>query len=77
MNYSASFIGNWGPAFPAAVDGINSSLGFNRYTKTLFAGYPEGTIPHPLVTSVFGAPRYTSVFPELFDAAGKARRDVD
>jgi TonB-linked SusC/RagA family outer membrane protein len=71
QNYSASFIGNWGPAFPAAVDEINASLGFNRYTKTLFAGYPEGTVPHPLVTSGYGAPRYPSVFPELMEN-GKA-----
>jgi TonB-linked SusC/RagA family outer membrane protein len=72
QNYSASFIGNWGPAFPASVDAINGQLGFERYTKTLFAGYPEGTIPHPLLTSGYGAPRYPTVFPELLDATGKA-----
>jgi TonB-linked SusC/RagA family outer membrane protein len=71
QNYSASFIGNWGPAFPAYVDEINGQIGFNRYTKTLFAGYPEGTIPHPLVTSGYGAPRYPQVFPELLEN-GKA-----
>jgi TonB-linked SusC/RagA family outer membrane protein len=72
QNYSASFIGNWGPAFPASVDEINGQLGFNRYTKTLFAGYPEGTVPNPLVTSGYGASRYPSVFPEFLDASGKA-----
>ena len=72
QNYSASFIGNWGPAFPSSVDEINGQLGFNRYTKTLFAGYPEGTIPHPLVTSGFGTPRYPQVFPELIGPDGKA-----
>ncbi len=74
QNYSASFIGNWGPAFPAEADRINGALGFNRYTKALFAssGYPEGTVPNPLVTSGYGAPRYPAVFPELLDANGKA-----
>jgi TonB-linked SusC/RagA family outer membrane protein len=74
QNYSASFIGNWGPAFPAEADRINASLGFNRYTKSLFGstGYPEGTVPNPLVTSGYGAPRYPAVFPELLDANGKA-----
>ncbi len=73
QNYSASFIGNWGPAFPAEVDRINGALGFDRYTKALFGstGYADGTIPHPLITSGFGAPRYPAVFPELLEN-GKA-----
>ena len=72
QNYSGSFIGNWGTVFPASVDRVNAALGFNRYSKSLFVGYPEGTVPHPLVSSSFGAPRFKTVFPELLDANGAA-----
>ena len=72
QNYNGGFIGNWGTVFPSEVDRINGQLGFNRYSKTIVAGYPEGTVPHPLVGVAYGAARYKSVFPELLDASGKA-----
>ena len=72
QNYNGGFIGNWGTVFPSEVDRINGQLGFNRYSKTIVAGYPEGTVPHPLVGVSYGAARYKSVFPELLDASGKA-----
>lgn len=71
QNYSASFIGNWGPAFPGAVDEINAKLGFERYSKVIEPGYEAGTVSHPLMTSGYGAPRYPNVFPELM-SNGKA-----
>lgn len=72
QNYNGGFIGNWGTVFPSEVDRINAALGFNRYSKTIVGGYPEGTVPHPLVGVAYGAARYKSVFPELLDASGKA-----
>ena len=72
QQYNGGFIGNWGTAFPAEVDRINAGLGFNRYTKTVVEGYPEGTVPHPLVGVPFTAARYLSIFPEFLDASGKA-----
>ncbi len=72
QQYNGGFIGNWGTAFPAEVDRINGALGFNRYSKTIVDGYPEGTIPHPVVGVPYTAARYLSVFPELLDASGKA-----
>jgi TonB-linked SusC/RagA family outer membrane protein len=72
QNYNGGFIGNWGTVFPSEVDRINATLGFNRYSKTIVAGYPEGTVPHPLVGVAYGAARYKSVFPELLDAKGLA-----
>ncbi len=70
QQYNGGFIGNWGTAFPAEVDRINAALGFNRYSKNIVDGYPEGTIPHPIVGVPYTAARYTSVFPELLDAKG-------
>jgi TonB-linked SusC/RagA family outer membrane protein len=70
--YNGGFIGNWGTAFPSEVDRINTALGFNRYSKTIDAGYPEGQVPHPLTGVAYGAARYKNVFPELVDANGKA-----
>ena len=72
QNYNGGFIGNWGTAFPSEVDRINGALGFNRYTKTIVDGYPEGTVPHPLVGVPYTAARYLSIFPEFLDASGKA-----
>ena len=72
QNYNGGFIGNWGTVFPSEVDRINAQLGFNRYSKTIVDGYPEGTVPHPLVGVAYGAARYKGVFPELLDANGKA-----
>ena len=73
QTYNGGFIGNWGTAMPDAVDRINAGLGFERYSKTIEAGYPEGTVPHPLVdrTVPFGAARYQSAFPQLLDANGR------
>ncbi len=72
QNYNGGFIGNWGTVFPSEVDKVNAQLGFARYSKTIVAGYPEGTVPHPLVGVAYGAARYKSVFPELLDANGNA-----
>jgi TonB-linked SusC/RagA family outer membrane protein len=68
QNYSGSFIGNWGTVFPDKVDEVNAALGYQRYSKTIEAGYPEGTVPHPITGSSFGIPRFQSVFPELMSA---------
>ncbi len=68
QNYSGSFIGNWGTVFPDKVDEVNGKLGYNRYSKTIQAGYPEGTVPHPVVGSSYGSANYQSVFPELMSA---------
>jgi TonB-linked SusC/RagA family outer membrane protein len=72
QNYSGGFIGNWGTVFPSEVDRINAGLGFNRYSKTIEPGYPEGTVSHPLVGVAYGAARYKNIFPELLDKDGKA-----
>jgi TonB-linked SusC/RagA family outer membrane protein len=72
QNYNGGFIGNWGTVFPSEVDRINAGLGFNRYSKTIVDGYPEGTVPHPLVGVPYTAARFKSVFPELLDAKGLA-----
>jgi TonB-linked SusC/RagA family outer membrane protein len=72
QQYNGGFIGNWGTAFPSEVDRINGALGFNRYSKTIVDGYPEGTIPNPVVGVPYTAARYLSVFPELLDASGNA-----
>jgi TonB-linked SusC/RagA family outer membrane protein len=68
QNYSGSFIGNWGTVFPDKVKEVNEALGYDRYSKTIQKGYPEGTIPHPVVGSSFGTPRFQTVFPELMSA---------
>jgi TonB-linked SusC/RagA family outer membrane protein len=70
--YNGGFIGNWGTVFPSEVDRINGNLGFDRYSKTIDAGYPAGQVPHPLVGVAYGAARYKNVFPDLLDANGKA-----
>ncbi len=67
--YNGGFIGNWGAPFAEHVDRLNSTYGTN-YSKVIVPGYPEGTVPHPLVSTGYAAPRYSSVFPELFDANG-------
>ena len=75
QQYNGGFIGNWGTVFPAEVDRVNAKLGFNRYTKTIVEGYPEGTVPHPLVGVPYTAARYLSIFPQFLDAAGKPIAD--
>lgn len=72
QSYNGGFIGNWGTAFPSEVDRINSQLGFNRYSKTIVDGYPEGTVPHPLVGVPYTSARFKSVFPQFLDAKGNA-----
>ena len=72
QTYNGGFIGNWGTVFPSEVDRINAQLGFNRYSKTIVDGYPEGTVPNPVVGVPYTAARYKSVFPELLDANGVA-----
>lgn len=71
QQYNGGFIGNWGTVFPSEVDRVNAQLGFNRYTKTIVDGYPEGTIPHPLVGVPYTEARYKTIFPQFLDAAGK------
>ena len=72
QNYSGGFIGNWGTVFPAEVDRINQSLGFERYSKIIDPAYPAGQVPHPLVGVAYGAARYKTAFPELLDSKGNA-----
>lgn len=72
QTYNGGFIGNWGTVMPSEVDRINQQLGFNRYSKTIVDGYPEGTVPNPVVGVPYTAARYKSVFPELLDANGNA-----
>ncbi len=64
--YNGGFIGNWGSPFASEVDRLNSTYGTN-YSKVIQPGYPEGTVAHPLVSTGFAAPRFSSVFPELFE----------
>lgn len=73
QTYNGGFIGNWGTVFPSEVDRINATLGFERYSKTVEPGYPEGTVPHPLVdaTVPYGAARFQTAFPELLQANGR------
>lgn len=73
QTYNGGFIGNWGTVFPAEVDRINATLGFERYSKVVDPDYPAGTIPHPLVdaTVPYGAARYQTAFPELLQANGR------
>lgn len=72
QSYNGGFIGNWGTVFPSEVDRVNAALGFDRYSKTIQAGYPEGTVPNPIVGVPYTAARYKSVFPEFLDANGNA-----
>lgn len=70
--YNGGFIGNWGQPFPSEVDRINAQYGTD-YRKVVVAGYPEGTVPHPLVSTGFAlAQGYDKIFPQLLDANGKA-----
>ncbi|MFM8448708.1 MAG: carboxypeptidase-like regulatory domain-containing protein, partial [Haliscomenobacter sp.] len=62
--YNGGFIGNWGNPFAEHVDRLNSTYGTN-YSKVIVPGYPEGTVPHPLVSGGFAGPRFPSVFPTL------------
>ncbi|SDL86199.1 TonB-linked outer membrane protein, SusC/RagA family [Catalinimonas alkaloidigena] len=67
QNYNGGFIGNWGAPFPEYVDQLNAQYGTN-YSKTYAPGYPEGTVPHPLVANSFGIGQgYRNVFPELME----------
>lgn len=72
QTYNGGFIGNWGSAFPAQVDRINQSLGFERYSKIIDANYPAGFVPNPLTGVAYGAARYKTAFPELLDSKGLA-----
>ena len=54
--YNGGFIGNWGQPFPEHVDRINAAYGTN-YSKVVVPGYPEGTVPHPLVSGGFAGSR--------------------
>ena len=72
QSYNGGFIGNWGTVFPSEVDRVNAALGFDRYSKTIQAGYPEGTIPNPIVGVPYTAARYKTVFPQFLDASGNA-----
>jgi TonB-linked SusC/RagA family outer membrane protein len=76
QNYSGAFIGNWGSPFPEHVDRLNATYGTN-YSKTIVAGYPEGTVPHPLASNAYplnqGA---ATAFPEFFtDIDGDGQND--
>ncbi len=72
QTYNGGFIGNWGSAFPAEVDRINQSLGFERYSKIIDGNYAAGFVPNPLTGVAYGAARYKSAFPEYLDAKGLA-----
>lgn len=69
--YNGGFIGNWGSPFANYVDQINAQYGTN-YSKVIEAGYPEGTVAHPMVGIPYTAARYRGVFPEFLDANGRA-----
>ncbi|TAH20552.1 MAG: SusC/RagA family TonB-linked outer membrane protein [Cytophagales bacterium] len=69
--YNGGFIGNWGSPFAEYVDQINSKYGTN-YSKVIVPGYPEGTVPHPMVGIPYTSARYRGVFPEFLDANGNA-----
>ena len=67
QQYNGGFIGNWGTVFPSEVDRINAQLGFNRYSKTIEPGAPEGQIFNPITSPniSYTFNRYPSVFPDL------------
>lgn len=72
QNYNGGFIGNWGSPFASEVDRLNAQYG-TAYSKVIVTGYPEGTVPHPLVSTGFAlAQGYDKVFTNLLDASGKA-----
>jgi TonB-linked SusC/RagA family outer membrane protein len=63
--YNGGFIGNWGAPFSGSVKDINAQYGTD---------YAElDSVPHPLVSTTYAAPRYSDVFPEYFqkDADGE------
>ena len=62
--YNGGFIGNWGSPFAEHVDRLNSAYG-TSYSKVIVPGYPEGTVPHPLVSGGFAGSRFPNVFPQL------------
>jgi TonB-linked SusC/RagA family outer membrane protein len=71
QQYNGGFIGNWGAPFAEHVDRLNATYG-TGYNKVIVPGYAEGTVPHPLVTTGYAAPRFSNVFPEFFDQNNKA-----
>ena len=71
QNYNGGFIGNWGAPFPGYVDQLNARYG-TQYSKVYAPGYPEGTVPHPLVSTGFALGEgYDKIFTNLLDANGK------
>lgn len=64
--YNGGFIGNWGAPFAEHVDRLNAQYG-TSYSKVIVPGYPEGTVPHPLVSLGYTTPRYANVFPEFWE----------
>jgi len=70
QNYNGGFIGNWGAPFPEHVDRLNNQFhgGTARYTKIYAAGYPEGTVPHPLTSTPHALGQgYANIFPEFLE----------
>lgn len=67
QQYNGGFIGNWGTVFPSEVDRINAQLGFNRYSKIIEPGAPEGQVFNPITSPniSYTFNRYPSVFPDL------------
>lgn len=70
QNYNGGFIGNWGAPFPEYADQLNAQYG-TQYSKVYAPGYPEGTVPHPLVSGGFALGEgYDKIFTNLLDANG-------
>ncbi len=70
QNYNGGFIGNWGAPFPEHVDRLNQQYhgGTARYSKIYATGYPEGTVPHPMVGIPWSVNNgYVNMFPELME----------
>lgn len=70
QNYNGGFIGNWGAPFPEHVDRINQQYhaGTQRYSKVYANGYPEGTVPHPLIANSYpNSQGYANIFPEYLE----------
>lgn len=69
QNYNGGFIGNWGAPFPNHVDRINNEFhaGNPRYSSTYAAGYPAGTVPHPMGGGIpfTNANGYANIFPQF------------
>ncbi|MFN7115463.1 MAG: SusC/RagA family TonB-linked outer membrane protein [Saprospiraceae bacterium] len=71
QQYNGGFIGNWGAPFPEYVDQLNAQYG-TQYSKVYSPGYPEGTVPHPLVSTGFALGEgYDKIFTNLLDANSK------